>query len=234
MRVRSGAATRSPRTQDLVARLGARRFEQLNLLYLGRAALAEGRRDEATGLLRQALAVAREMGTGFKGPVILGSLARALRPGDERRRALAEAEAIIRSGCLDHNQLHFYPEAMEVSLELGDHDEAERYAAALEGFTRPEPLPWADFFAARGRALAAAGRRRPDPALARELARLRDEGERLGLVVALPAIGAALADAAHHLYPLPQPRDDARPLGRGQLGSEDVERRAADANYSPR
>ena len=85
---------------------------------------------------------------------------------------------------------------MDASLDLADHDEAERYAAALEGFTRPEPLPWADFFVARGRALAAFGRGRRDPTLGRELARLRREGERLGLKVALPAIEAALADAA--------------------------------------
>ena len=143
-----------------------------------------------------ALAIARETGTGFTGPVILGSLARALAPADERRRALAEAVAIIHSGCVEHNELHFYTEAMDVSLQLADYDEAERYAAALEGFTRPESLPWADFFAARGRALSAFGRGRFDPALGRELVRLRDEGERLGLMVALPAIRAALADAA--------------------------------------
>jgi hypothetical protein len=53
---------------------------------------------------------------------------------------LAEAEAIIAAGCVSHNQLRFYPDAMDVSLEL-DLDEVERYAAALEDFTRPEPLP---------------------------------------------------------------------------------------------
>jgi hypothetical protein len=197
-------------------------------------ALAEGQRDEAAGLLRRAFDVARETGsTGFKGPIILGSLARALRPGEERRSALAEAEALITGGCVGHNQLRFYPEAMEVSLELGDHGEVERYAAALETFTRPEPLPWADFFAARGRALAASGRGRRGPALARELARLRDEGERLGLKLAVPAIEAALAVAAR-LYPLHQQPDDARPLGRGQLGSEGAEGRATDADHSPR
>jgi hypothetical protein len=54
--------------------------------------------------------------------------------------------------CQLHNQLRFYPDAMNVALELGDLDELERYAAALEAFSKPEPLPWADFFVARGRA----------------------------------------------------------------------------------
>jgi class 3 adenylate cyclase/tetratricopeptide (TPR) repeat protein len=221
------------KAQDLVARLGARRFEQVDLLYLGRAALAEGRRDEAVGWLRRALDIAEETGLGFMGPRVLGALARALAPGEERRRALSRAEALIGAGCVAHNQLFFYPAAMEAALETGDHGEVDRYAAALDDYTRPEPLPWADFFVARGRVLAAFGRNRRDPALARELARLRDEGERLGLNVALPAIGAALADAAH-LYPFHQLPDDARPLGRGQPVSEGAEGRATDADHSPR
>ncbi|HYI84922.1 MAG TPA: hypothetical protein VEX11_17155 [Acetobacteraceae bacterium] len=166
-------------------------------MALTRLPVAEGRGDEAAELLRRAFDIASETRSiRFAGPIILGSLARALAPADERQRALVEAEAIIHSGCVGHNQLRFYPEAMDVSLQLEDYDEAERYAAALEGFTCSEPLPWADFFAARGRALAAFGRGRCDPALGRELARLREEGERLGLLLALPTIQAALADAA--------------------------------------
>jgi hypothetical protein len=63
-----------------------------------------------------------------------------------------------------------------VTLELGDLDEVERYAEALEDFTKSEPLLWADFFIARGRALAARARGQADPALVCELQRLRDEG----------------------------------------------------------
>lgn len=48
------------------------------------------------------------------------------------RLPLAEAEAIIAGGCVGHNQLRFYPAAIQLALELGDHDEAERYAAALD------------------------------------------------------------------------------------------------------
>lgn len=83
---------------------------------------------------------------------------------------------------------------MQVALDLADHDELERYAGALEDYTRPEPLPWSNFFIARGRALAALGRGRRDAALMAEIRGLRDEGERLGLRIALPAIEAALAE----------------------------------------
>jgi len=105
---------------------------------------------------------------------------------------LSEAEALIDAGCFGHNQLRFYPDAINVALELGDLDEVERYAQALEDFTKPEPLPWADFFIARRRALAAHARVQADPVPARELQRLRDDGLRMGFIVALPAIEAAL------------------------------------------
>jgi hypothetical protein len=51
-----------------------------------------------------------------------------------------------------------------------------------------EPTPWSDFFVARGRALAAFGRGGRDVA---ELARLSDEGKKLGLLIALTTIEAA-------------------------------------------
>jgi tetratricopeptide (TPR) repeat protein len=181
------------RAQELVRRLGARRFEQTCLVTLGRLGLAEGHRAEAINLLQQAVALSKELGRSFHGAHILGALATALEGAGAKRRALSEAEALIAAGCVGHNQLRFYPDAINVALELGDLDEVERYAAALEDFTKPEPLSWADFFIARGRALAAHARGQGDLALARELQRLRDEGLRMGFIVALPAIEAALA-----------------------------------------
>jgi hypothetical protein len=56
-------------------------------------------------------------------------------------------------------------------------------------YTRSEPLPFADFYIARARALAACGPGQSDTA---ELERLREEGERLGLRVALPEIVKAI------------------------------------------
>jgi hypothetical protein len=77
----------------------------------------------------------------------------------------------------------------------GDWDGAERSAAALEDFTGSEPLPFSDFYIARARALAAGGGDRSDAAaLAVKLERLREEGERLGLRVALPAIEMAIKE----------------------------------------
>ncbi len=100
---------------------------------------------------------------------------------------------MLRKGSLGHNFLFVYRYAMDASLRSGDWDEVERYADALEDFTRPEPLPSSDFFIARGRALAAFGRGSRDDKTMQELKRLCDEAAGVGLVTALPALEEALA-----------------------------------------
>jgi hypothetical protein len=100
-----------------------------------------------------------------------------------------EAEALLSAGAVSHNHLLFPRDAVEAYLEAEDWDGVEQTAAELEEYTRREPLPFAAFYIARARALAVCGRGRPDPAA---LDRLRDEVERLGILVALPGIEAAI------------------------------------------
>ncbi|MFO1059195.1 MAG: adenylate/guanylate cyclase domain-containing protein [Dongiaceae bacterium] len=174
-------------------RLGAARFEQPCRQYLGGLELADGRRAAAVETLRAAAEVAQRTGPAFHGPQIYGLLARALDEPGEKRRALAEGEAIIRRGCVGHNELRFYPDAMAVARSLGDHAEAERHAAALEAFTRPEPLAWSDLHLACGRALAAFARGDRGEAGPAGLHRLRAEAGRLGVRALLPDLDSALA-----------------------------------------
>src|SRR5262249_28176133 len=124
----------------------------------------------------------------------LGALAAVTHDTEVRQTALAEGERLLQAGCVSHNYFWFYRDAMEAALRAGDWDEVERYALALESYTKPEPLPWTDFFIARGRALAAVGRGGLDAALSAELTRLRSEGEHIGLVTGLAATKAVLAD----------------------------------------
>jgi hypothetical protein len=151
--------------------------------------------EEAREHLAEALDLARETGMGFLGPAVFGGLALAAADAQERRRALQEGEALLRGNCVGHCYYWFYRDALDASLDGGDWDEAERYADALEAYSRPEPLPWAQLMAARARALAAVGRRGLDAAKRVELERLRDEARQAGLGSALPAIDAALAAA---------------------------------------
>ena len=124
---------------------------------------------------------------------LLGQRALAIKDAAEREEALEEGERLLHSGVGDYSSVEFYLPAIETCIEHEDWDRAERYAAALENFTRAEPLGLTQLVAARGRALAAFGRGNSDDATMQELKRLRDEAERIGWRTALPALDEALA-----------------------------------------
>jgi class 3 adenylate cyclase/tetratricopeptide (TPR) repeat protein len=183
------------RQDALIRHLGARRFEVTSLTYHARIARMEDRQVEALGFLREAMKISRETGIGFFGARVLGTLAVATDDTRERTQALEEGEQILRSGAVSHNHFWFYRDAMEAALGIGEWDSVERYAASLEAFTEPEPLPWSDFFIAQGRALAAFGRGKRDEGTMSDLRRLRDEAKKLDLKTAMPALEEALAEA---------------------------------------
>jgi class 3 adenylate cyclase/tetratricopeptide (TPR) repeat protein len=188
-------ATRShlEREMLLICQLGARRFEAQNLEIRARLLLDDGRRSEAAGLLREALAICREVGTQFSAPKALGALSRAVEDDAERERLLADGADLLRRGAVGHNHLWFYRDAIEAMLSIGNVAGALRYVAALEDFTRAEPLPWSDLFAARGRAVAGALRGHTDDASRLELQHVRSALVDAGFDHFLPAVDAALA-----------------------------------------
>jgi class 3 adenylate cyclase/tetratricopeptide (TPR) repeat protein len=176
----------------LARQLGARRFEAEGLGFLATVEAAHGRRTRAARLVREALAISRETGMAYFGPGLLGWLALHTDDAEERSAALAEGEALLAAGSVSHNYMFFYHAAIETALRAADWTAAERYAAALDDYTRPEPLAWPEFMIARGRALAAWGRGDRDAAAIERLEALRDRAEQTGLRTALPAIEAAL------------------------------------------
>jgi hypothetical protein len=103
----------------------------------------------------------------------------------ERRAALDEGEALLAAGAISHNHVFFRLHAIELSLRLGEFDEAERHAGALAGFCPEDGLDLVVFHADRGRALARAGRGENSPGLAAEIDRLIGEGERMQQNLAL-------------------------------------------------
>ena len=102
---------------------------------------------------------------------------------------------MLESACVGHNYFAFYRDAMEVCLKQGDWDGASRYASALENYCRQEPIPWSEFFIARGRALAEFGREGHGGEMIGELGRLRDQAVRAGLNVAKRPLEKALEAA---------------------------------------
>ena len=128
--------------------------------------------------------------------LVLGVLALATDDKAIRQAALAEGEELLAGGAVSHNHFLFRRHAIEACLRGGAWDDAERHAAALEGYASREPSPWTKFVVDRGRALAARGRQGREETPRADLARLRDEGERLGHLGALPAIDAVIAGAA--------------------------------------
>jgi class 3 adenylate cyclase/tetratricopeptide (TPR) repeat protein len=177
----------------LAQQLGARRFETEALVFLAELHRLAGRRAEARANAEEAVKISRETSRAFLGPFALGALALASDDPTARQAALEEGEELLRGGAVSHNHLLFPRDAIEFYLEVGDWDGVERSAAGLEQYTRSEPLQFADFYVARGRALTALGRGQSDMAeLAAELERVRDEGERLGILVALSRIETAI------------------------------------------
>lgn len=176
----------------LARETGARSYEPFSLVNLGKIVAAEGDRSTGLKLVEEAIATSREVGMKISGPRALGALALITDDAAIRARALAEGEEILGEGCISHHYFSFYRDAMQACLNAGEWDSVERYASALEQYTRSEPLPLSDFFIVRGRALAAHGAGKRDCATMEQLKRLRDEAERVGFRTALPALQCAL------------------------------------------
>jgi len=172
----------------IARRLESRGFQSVYLLSAARNLFAEGEWTVGMERLRRSLALSRDAAMTFIGPAVLSALALFTDDPEERTSALTEGERLLESGCVGHCHFWFYRDAMEISLKRQDWPAAERYAAAFETFTQPEPLPWAEFIMARARALTEWGRGRRDSELAAEIHRLVGEGERVKLRIALPEL----------------------------------------------
>lgn len=186
------ARQHNARALVIARQLGAPRFEAQCLMYDGRLDLAEGRQEKSIATIEKALKISEGVGHGFTGPRIMGALARSLSEPRSKRTTLKKGEQMLEAGSVSHNHFHFFPDAIEVSLEIGDWNEADRYATALEAFTRSEPMAWSDFFVACGRVLAAWGRGQRNRENIAEIQRIREEAERVGLKRALSIIDRAL------------------------------------------
>jgi class 3 adenylate cyclase/tetratricopeptide (TPR) repeat protein len=181
------------REMRLSRQLGARRFEAQGLEMQARMLLDTGRAAEAAQMLREALAMCRDVGMQFTGPKTHSALSRAVDDRAEQDRLLAEGEELLRRGAVGHNHLWFYRDAIEAMLAAADAPRALRYTDMLEAYTRSEKLPWSELFVARGRALVRARQDSADDDAGRDLVRIRAALVDAGLRAFLAPVDAMLA-----------------------------------------
>jgi tetratricopeptide (TPR) repeat protein len=180
------------RELHLARQLGARRFEAQNLEMRARRLLQIGRRPEAAVLLRECIAICREVGMHFIGPRAHGALCLAVETVAERDAVISTGVELLGQGALGHNHLWFYRDAMEAMLVSGDAARARSFAKKLEEFAFAEPLPWSDLFVARGRVLANVRDGSIGAAVHEELLRVRALLIESGFAGFLPAVDLAL------------------------------------------
>jgi tetratricopeptide (TPR) repeat protein len=180
---------------ELARTISAGNFEAQTLRLLAALNAAQGRMSEARDFAERAVEVVHEVGMTFIGPSVLATKAALTEDRDECRRALAEAESILESGCVAHNHFWFAQTAIDHALAIGEWGEAERYATRLAAYTREQSLPGPDFLIARGRALAAWGRGTRTENLVAEIGRLHDLAVLHGLKLLASGLDRALAAA---------------------------------------
>ena len=166
---------------EIARTIGAGNFEAQALSSLAILRAEQGNMVQSRDYALSAVKVVREVGMTLFGPWTLAVTAAVAEDRSESKHALAEAESILDSGCVAHNHFWFAQTAIDHALENGEWDDAERYAARLETYTRTQPLPGSDFLIARGRALAAWGRGRRGDEVESEVKRLHSIAVQQGL-----------------------------------------------------
>lgn len=181
------------RALALCRTIGARRFESETLGMIAHLRRRCGAPSEALAIARQGLAIARETGVHYLGPMLLVEVALATDDAAERNAALAEGEALLIDGCVCHNYFWFYQHAIEIALHASQWDEVGRLAAAFDDYTRAERPRPSEVVIRRARALAMHGRGDGGPALAAELAAVKALALSIPFRPMLPAIETVLA-----------------------------------------
>jgi tetratricopeptide (TPR) repeat protein len=178
---------------EIADTLGNRRFRAYVMGQQSRRQFLGGNPREAREIVAEATTISDATDPRFIGPRVYGIAALVAADDGARKRALEAGETIIGSGCAAHNHLWFYRDAIDACLQGADWDGAERFAAKLEAYTAVEPLPWSDFFAARGRALASHGRGLSDAATMGKIEQLCEQALAVGYMIAVPTLERALA-----------------------------------------
>jgi len=168
--------------RQIVAELGAWRFEGENVIFGAQLEAAAGRRKEAIEMAREAIELCREHARSYFAPAALGIGAALTDDPAERAAWLTEGEAGLAGPTLVHNHIFFRRNAIEAVLAAGKSGEARRHAAALADYAAHEPLPLIDLIVRRAELLADAADGRLTPEKRAELSQLAATVQQSGFV----------------------------------------------------
>ena len=171
---------------------GTRTFDPFARMYIARGLAESGDAVQALILAREASSDALEIVRTFIGPWTLGNLAYITDDPEERDEALAQAQEIVLSNCVPHCIWWFHRDAMDACLKSQLWERVEHYADALEEHTKNAPLPWCDYFIARGRLLASWGRGVRSEDIHQQLMQLKDKSTQYGFEMSKRLIDQAL------------------------------------------
>jgi len=127
---------------ELAEKLGAKRFEPLALITLGRVAAMDGDVSGGVAQIRMAVDIANQTGATFTGPWALGCLAATSTDASECDEALAQGEALLEEGALAHCHLWFHRYAIERGRATDNEALVNKHISALRAFTKRQALPW--------------------------------------------------------------------------------------------
>ncbi len=164
--------------------------------YLSFSALAQffnGESSRAQALAQEA-ADRGDSSRAFIGGWTLGVLALVADSPAIRLRALKEGDALCDSGMNGEAVLHFLHYAIMTCSQRGMWEQLGHYVQMLEDFTKDDPLPWADFYVAYGRALAKAAQSDQSDAVAKELSEILEKATCMGYTGPINEIRAALPE----------------------------------------
>jgi class 3 adenylate cyclase/tetratricopeptide (TPR) repeat protein len=178
------------RARQIVAELGAWRFEGENVIFGAQLEAAGGRPKLAAEMAREAVALCRQHAQSYMGPVALGIGAALSDDPEERDAWLAEGEALLQKPTLGHNHFFFRRNAIEASLACGRTDQARRHAQALAGYCASEPMPFTDLVIRRGMLLADSADGTLSADGRAELSELQSRAQKTGFV----RLGRAMLD----------------------------------------
>ncbi|MBI2740680.1 MAG: AAA family ATPase [Rhodospirillales bacterium] len=166
--------------REIVAELGAWRFEGENVIFGADLHAQAGRRSVAAEMAREAVALTREHALSYMGPATFGMAAKLIDDADERDALLREGEALLAGPTLGHNHFFFRRHAIEAELAAGRPEEARRHALALGRYAEREPTPLTDLIVRRGVLLADSAEGQLTPEGRAELTERGRAAQRLG------------------------------------------------------